>query len=83
MKQYLGILGAMVLGAVIMFGFTHSEVRADSRPEAFVCSDTTSALVEGDETPIMLLNCRAKKITCALSIEGGGSISCVQSGGLF
>ena len=83
MKNYLGILGAMALGAVIMFGFTHSEVQADGRPEPFVCSTTGSFVISGKERPLMIFNCRAKKLTCALNLEGNGGISCVHTGGLF
>ena len=38
MKKYLFGLGAMLVGAGLMFVLMHGEVSADSRPKPFTCS---------------------------------------------
>ena len=75
MQKYLATFGAMALGAVMMFWFTHSEVQADSRPEPFVCS-------EKGEKATGLLHCRSGNISCATR-EGYVAVSCINTGGLF
>ena len=41
MKKYLFGLGAMLVGAGLMFVLMHGEVRADANPEPCVCSTPT------------------------------------------
>ena len=56
MKKYLFGLGAMLVGAGLMFVLMHGEVSADSKPEPFVCSDRT-------ETTIMAIeHCETKTL---------------------
>jgi hypothetical protein len=78
MKKYLFGLGAMLIGAGLMFVFPHTEVSAESeasKPESFVCSD----YAEGEN--FLIAHCETKTIHCA--VIGIGNISCVKSGGLF
>ena len=77
MKKYLFGLGAMLVGAGLMFIFTHTEVSAESeanKPEPFVCSK----FVNGDY--FGLNHCETKTLDCAVSLE---SISCIKKGGIF
>ena len=82
MKKYLLGLGAMLVGAGLMFVFTHTEVSAESeasKPESFVCSDS---VVEGGL--FLISHCETKTLNCAVIGVGNNSrISCVKSGGLF
>ena len=71
MKKYLFGLGAMVVGAGLMFVLIHGEVSADSKPESFVCSDM------GKSMPYYPFHCRAGNLSCGVSDEG---ISCVKTG---
>ena len=68
MKKYLFGLGAMLVGAGLMFVLMHGEVSADSKPEPFVCSM---------EPTISLRLCETKTLDCAY---GGPGISCVKKG---
>ncbi len=68
MKKYLFGLGAMLVGAGLMFVLMHGEVSADSKPEPFVCSK---------EPTISLWHCETKTLDCAY---GGPGISCVKKG---
>ena len=70
MKRYLFGLGAMLVGAGLMFVLMHGEVSADSKPEMFVCSDM------GKEIPFPF-HCRAGNLSCGVS---DGGISCVKTG---
>ena len=85
MKGYLFGLGAMVVGAGLMFVLMHGEVSAESelnkklkavvgpkKPEPFVC---TVSVVEGHSFTIQL--CETKTLDCA---QGGGGLSCVKKG---
>jgi len=72
MKKYLFGLGAMLVGAGLMFVLMHGEVSADSnveRPERFICSHQarTGGL---NSTTIVLRNCQTKNLDCAVSIRG-------------
>ncbi len=65
MKKHLFGLGAMLVGAGLMFVLMHGEVEADSKPEPFVCSEFTSLVPQ---------HCKAGKISCGVT---GDAISCV------
>ena len=76
MKKYLFGLGAMLVGAGLMFVFTHTEVSAESeanKPEPFVCSEPQ------DYAPYLgiLYHCETKTLDCARDSEG---LSCVKKG---
>ena len=78
MKKYLFGLGAMLVGAGLMFVLMHGEVRADSKPEPFVCSE------RGGEYPARaVFNCKSDGITCGVLSRENGGISCFKSGGMF
>lgn len=79
MKKHLATFGAMVLGAGIMFWFTHSEVMADSRPEPFVCSDIGTRGHNGSTINFNILHCRTAKLDCGImpATIASASISCV------
>jgi hypothetical protein len=71
MKKYLFGLGAMLVGAGLMFVFTHTEVSAESgveRPDIFVCSE---------EPTYGLWHCKTKTLDCAYS---NPNMSCVKKG---
>ena len=78
MKRYLMGLGAMLVGVGLMFVLMHGEVRADGKPEPFICSESLNLGAIG------VINCRVGKQSCGIvaSLEGTG-ISCVQTGGFF
>ena len=70
MKKYLFGLGAMLVGAGLMFVLMHGEVSADSkleRPERFVCSGEANT----GTFAIGLRNCQTKNLDCAVSIKVG------------
>ena len=71
MKGYLFGLGAMLVGAGLMFVLMHEEVSADSKPEPFVCSKHTV----GENFSVS--HCETKTLDCAL---GNGSLSCIKKG---
>ena len=79
MNKYLFGLGAMLIGAGLMFIFTHTEVSAESGAnllEPFVWSKDMYAL----QTNILsVFHCETKTIECAV----GASVSCVKKGGIF
>ena len=68
MKRYLFGLGAMLVGAGLMFVLMHGEVSADSKPDPFVCSESRT---------YGLWHCETKTLDCAY---GGPGISCVKKG---
>ena len=80
MKKYLFGLGAMLVGAGLMFVLMHGEVRADSKkiPERFVCSE-----MKGEGLAQLMLNCKSDGITCGVMLGNSGGISCFKSGGMF
>ena len=63
MKKYLFGLGAMLVGAGLMFVLMHGEVSADSKPEMFVCSGGS------------IEHCETKTLDCG---RVHMSISCVK-----
>jgi len=71
MKRYLFGLGAMIVGAGLMFVLMHGEVRADSKPEKFVCSFHHAKFVN-------ILHCQAGNLSCGVLRNGG--VSCVKTG---
>jgi hypothetical protein len=78
MKKYLFGLGTMLVGAGLMFVFTHTEVSAESeasKPEPFVCSEETS-LGMG-----FIKHCETKTLDCL--VVAGSATSCVKRGGFF
>ena len=75
MKKYLFGLGAMVVGAGLMFALMHGEVSAGSKPEIpepFVCSGYTQ-LPYGD----FMFHCETKTLECAAYSR---SLSCFRKG---
>jgi hypothetical protein len=76
MKKYLFGLGAMLVGAGLMFVFTHTEVSAESeanKPEPFACSRK----YVGDYD---IQHCETGYLDCAVTSSG---LSCVKKGGIL
>jgi hypothetical protein len=76
MKKYLFGLGTMLVGAGLMFVFTHTEVRAESeanKPEPFACSRK----YVGDYD---IQHCETGYLDCAVTSSG---LSCVKKGGIL
>ena len=76
MKKYLFGLGAMLVGAGLMFIFTHAEVSAESeanKPEPFACSRK----YVGDYD---IQHCETGYLDCAVTSSG---LSCVKKGGIL
>ena len=72
MKKYLFGLGAMLVGAGLMFVLMHGEVSADSKPEPFVCSEyTIPSFGEGHAVS----HCETKTLDCAVMFNG---VSCEE-----
>jgi hypothetical protein len=75
MKKYLFGLGAMLVGAGLMFVLMHGEVRADDMKELhceeFEVTGVMSSLVN---------YCKVKDLTCVL--YSGRGVSCVR-GSMF
>ena len=74
MKKYLFGLGAMLVGARLMFVLMHGEVSAEGeieKPEKFICS------YEADKTRFSLRHCETSTLDCAL-VSGG--VSFVKKG---
>ena len=87
MKKYLFGLGAMLVGAGLMFVLMHGEVSADSKPEVpekFVCSgrgDFMDHYEKFEENDFDIYHCRVGNLTCGVSGQG---ISCLKTkSGLF
>ena len=76
MKKYLFGLGAMLVGAGLMFVFTYTEVSAESeanKPEPFACSRK----YVGDYD---IQHCETGYLDCAVTSSG---LSCVKKGGIL
>ena len=76
MKKYLFGLGAMLVGAGLIFVFTHTEVSAESeanKPEPFACSRQ----YVGDYD---IQHCETGYLDCAVTSSG---LSCVKKGGIL
>ena len=70
MKKYLFGLGAMLIGAGLMFVFTHTEVSAKSELPTPDCQMYRGGYAY----------CKIKDLTCVQSgLVSSGSISCVKS----
>ena len=79
MKKYLFGLGAMVVGAGLMFVLMHGEVSADSKPEPFICSERTVTDKNDEEGyQIIIYHCQVGGFKCGLTTQGG--ISCFKKG---
>ena len=65
MKKYLFGLGAMLVGAGLMFVLMHEEVSADSKPEPFVCSDAARSKVG-----VSVSHCETRTLDCAVTQNG-------------
>ena len=70
MKKYLFGLGAMLVGAGLMFVLMHGEVSADSKPKV-VCEETVYVEYFGK-----LTHCKFDDVTCVTTNAG---ISCVKN----
>ena len=70
MKRYLFGLGAMLVGAGLMFVFTHTEVSAED-VKKFNCHT-----YEQDGWVGYYQYCKIEDLTC---VTGNGGISCVKS----
>jgi hypothetical protein len=68
-RLFVGTSFALVAVAVILFGIMKGEVRADSKAEPVVCSDTV------DNFPTVKV-CRSSEIICGVTSSG---ISCVKT----
>ena len=90
MKKYLVGLGAMVVGAGMMFVLTHGQVEAargnDKAPKPFACSkevilknffDSKGRKLSDPKTEGPLVwHCTAGRISCG--VTGKGDISCLE-----
>ena len=76
MKNFLFNLGAMLVGAGLMFIFMRGEVKANVKPEPFVCSEAIEAVFQG-EAVHNLWHCQIANMSCGLSAKG---ISCEKKG---
>ena len=74
MKQILFSLGGMAVGAGLMFILMQGKVKADLKPEPFVCSEVTESMFQG-EAIHNLWHCQTVNMSCGLS---AGGISCVK-----
>ena len=85
MKGYLFGLGAMLVGAGLMFVLMHGEVSADNKvelPEKLVCTQGADAWIEGKlsfsaSKKLALWHCRVDNLNCVLNRQG---VSCVKRG---
>ena len=76
MKKFLFSLGTMLVGAGLMFIFMRGEVKANVKPEPFVCSEAIEAVFQG-EAVHNLWHCQIANMSCGLSARG---ISCEKKG---
>ena len=70
MKKYLLGLGAMLIGAGLMFVFTHTEVSADDKKKSH-CEH-----ISFEQLGHTVLYCKVKNLTCVINPNG---TSCVKS----
>ena len=97
MKKYLMGLGAMLVGAGLMFVLMHGEVRADAPPEPCVCSmPTVGKTIKGsgyynegkfEDTKMgVMSHCQCGNLECVTFFRAGrqdGQLSCHKEGGIF
>ena len=76
MKKFLFSLGSMLVGAGLMFIFMRGEVKANVKPEPFICSEAIEAVFQG-EAVHNLWHCQIANMSCGLSAKG---ISCEEKG---
>ena len=76
MKNFIFSLGSMLVGAGLMFIFMRGEVKANVKPEPFVCSEAIEAVFQGDAVH-NLWHCQIANMSCGLSANG---ISCEEKG---
>ena len=76
MKQILFSLGGMAVGAGLVFILVQREVKADVKPEPFVCSEAGESVFQG-EAVHNLWHCQIANMSCGLSAKG---ISCEKKG---
>ena len=74
MKQILFSLGGMAVGAGLVLILMQREVKADVKPEPFVCSEVIESMFQG-EAIHNLWHCQTASMSCGLS---AGGISCVK-----
>ena len=74
MKQILFSLGGMAVGAGLVFILVQREVKADVKPEPFVCSEVIESIFQG-EAIHNLWHCQTANMSCGLS---AGGISCIK-----
>jgi hypothetical protein len=79
MKKYLMGLGAMALGAGIMFWFTQSEVRAKTWGE-WNCSTPGEKFIPFGDSHLLFCERRGVKCTVLFAEGDPTGISCVKSG---
>ena len=72
MKKYLFGLGAMLVGAGLMFVLMHGEVSAGDRTKV------KCEVIDIDENPYVLY-CKINDLTCVFGGWGRTSPSCVKS----
>ena len=76
MKNYLFGLGAMLVGAGLMFVLMHGEVSADSKGE-FHCEHLETKFMQHDKRRSnAFIYCKVKDLTCVT--EYGGGTTCVK-----
>ena len=78
MKKYLFGLGAMIVGAGLMFVLMHGEVSAKGEPkklEPFVCYESIGG--GSLRSHHRIWNCQTRTMSCGLTEKG--NISCVSN----
>ena len=70
MKKYLFGLGAMLVGAGLMFVFTHTEVSAKPFDKKQDC------ILIGSEGEIRFSYCKVEELTCVMYVN---AVSCVKA----
>jgi NAD(P)H-hydrate repair Nnr-like enzyme with NAD(P)H-hydrate dehydratase domain len=80
MKKYMMGLGAMLVGAGLMFVLMHGEVSAEDEsniPEPFVCSTNTTFEFGEKRRRATIINCKTKHLDCGFSFING-NVSCIK-----
>ena len=84
MKKYLFGLGAMLVGAGLMFVLMHGEVSAEGepkKPEPFVCSGYAILINEGNKKHALIRHCVTKNMSCAYAdLSRPEKLTCVKNG---
>jgi len=74
MKKYLFGLGAMLVGAGLMFVLMKGEVKAEVKPKPFVCSEVVESIFQGEAEN------RQRAHLCIRSRFLGQSFSAIRDG---